>query len=603
MKIVEGGSGEPASKVASIAENPIRVVQLATVGTMMVQSVFGLFAFIFILTQTTVLNAYTIAIVYTTLMGAGFVFLVGLAMVKRRLLMPYQEAVWTFLTYYTVMYIIIVTWMWEWRHINGLNPAPTIGTVPFMPYLDLQVTIVLATVFFIMYGWSVWSATAESASIKTIQGLAATFANWTIALQVFGVITFVVGILNGIWSYLFVIGYDMGSLWVPLSFFIVYSAAFIAQVVCYLYIGYYRNRPTGGVLNVLESVFTMHWDEMDMCEMFLFIAWVVNFGYWIELWVTPGVQYDQFPHFTPPTLPAHYYTVVGSSIINAITTPLFVYFFVTFLCYTSDIIEDNTAKQSVMRVGTSSIFTPWGAVSYVMQYFIQPAAQTIADATTATAEATEAPLIAALRGRPQEITSGLSNWVIYVLRLIFFLGLLYQLIAAGFVLNDLLQHHYLNSRFQAWELSVIITQSVLAGLLFLYVIITWSRNSAVFSGGELVSRNAINACMYGRPLFTLVFVVFLQTFAYGKIYHKYHVAGEKIPAAIADLPTNHLNTIYWGNLMIQLGLAFAGILAMKDALLSLMVVNFKVNNAGLFKFTPTSQAGKTFAATSGTELS
>ena len=550
--------GHPASWVSMVAGISV-----------LIQAVYGVIAFVFTLTQTTNINSYNYTVTYTAIQGAALLALLLISLIYVQTLALYRARIWSFLSWFIFTYTVIVVWLWHYRHHNHTNVTPTPLTVPFMSYLCANIFIVFASAFFVVLGWGVWTMRPDSVTeTKKIDALGRDYATMRTWFLVLGIFMFVAAIMEGIWGWLFVVGYSFGPLWVPLMFYCLFSLLDIIQFAMFVVFnlrraaaeikaagadqsGYDAVRAQGGAL---VQMFTEHWDELWAVQLFLAMFWVINFGFWVNLWQISGVQWTQYPYFNASDMPLEYWSVFSNSVFNAIFAPLLVYYFVTFWCYNSDIVESTTLKNT---------FTVAGGLGFGSDntgYFLR------------------VPIPGTQESEDIYISS--KKGIIRVLLVVFFVAfILYQLIAGGFILNEILQSTYLANHFYVWYIFAL---CFLCVVFVIYVIYAVTSYTGLFeqraAGGEInaTGQTSVNVCNFGRPILTLLFIAFMTMFAYATIASRFQDGSHHI-AGTTD-PLTRTNSLYYGSLLTILGFLFISVFFVaKDGMMSLYSTNFTYN--------------------------
>jgi len=523
------------------------------------QAVYGVIAFVYTLTQTTSLSSYYYTTTYTGFMGIWLAVILLLLAFNFRRMMMFKAYIFSFLMWYIFTYTVIVVWLFHYRHHDGTNSAPAPLTVPFMTYLCANIFIVFASIFFVILGWGAMYLKVEGPSREqTIEGLPQPWDRTRVAFLVMIIIQFVFGMLEGLWGWLFVLDYNMGHLWVPLMFFSGYTLFGLVQFALFMWMNFNRKGREDKPAAMLANVFTGHWDELMYTELFLFMFWVINFGAWVNLWQTTGVQYTQFPQFTPANMPIEYWSVFANSVFNMIFLSMLPYYLVTAWCYSMDIVE-NDKLRSLARLGTGGF--DWYAFGDTLKITVQEAEQT----------ATEYEY------------KGKTGGPVIFLFIFFWLFVFYQIIAGGFILNELMQHTYLATHFYVWYILADVWLCVVFAVYAVYGIAIAVRGQTIEKLSETATsetvatvRNAITACNFGRPLLTLLFIVFITVFTYSEIYRRFHNGKNDI--ANTQDPLLQVNSIYNGSLLGFLGMLFSSVFFVaKDAFMGIGNSNFKLN--------------------------
>ena len=520
------------------------------------QAVYGTISYVYTLTQTTNISSYYYIATYTGMQGAILLGIIILLIVRWSVFKEYKAYITAYVCWFIFIYTIIVVWLWHYRHHNSTDSAPAPLTSPFMTYLCANVFIVFASIFFIILGWGAFSMQKESSTqAVTYQTLPESWQAARTAFLVIGILAFVFAILECIWGWMFVLDYNMGPLWVPLMFFCAFSLFSIVQFFLFLWMNW--SRPSGK--KKLEMLFSGHWDQLKYTELFLFMFWVINFGTWVNLWQTTGVEYTQFPKFTPAAMPVEYWNVFSNSIFNFIFAGMLPYYLVTFWCHSNDVVENANLK-SLFRIGTGGfdLFSAEGIKAYVAQ----PGSATV-----------------------EQYEFGVNRTVTVITLFIFFwLFVIYQVIAGGFILNELLQHSYLAEHFYVWYIFADVWLAVFFVVYLVYAIAVGVRGQKISAIVEVGGNpedvatvyNSETACSFGRPLFTLLFVVFITMFTYSEIYARFHAADKDLEGTTD--PLLQANSIYFGSLLGILGFLFSSVFFIaKDALMGISNSNFKYN--------------------------
>ena len=232
------------------------------------------------------------------------------------------------------------------------------------------------------------------------------------------------------------------------------------------------------------------------------------------------------------------------------------YYFVTFWCYNSDIVESN-ALRSTFRVGSGDIgFFGSSDEGYVIRI----------------------PIPGTEEAEQVKITSrkGMARVGLVIFFVVF---ILYQLIAGGFILNEILQATYIASHYYGWFIAAI----VILGVIFVgYVIYALSSYTGLMdqasATGEVLAtgRTSSNVCNFARPIMTLLLIAFMTMFSYGTIYSRFHNSDHNIPNT--QDPTIELNSLYYGCLLVILGFLFISVFFVaKDGMMSIFNTNFVYN--------------------------
>ena len=253
-------------------------------------------------------------------------------------------------------------------------------------------------------------------------------------------------------------------------------------------------------------------------------------------------------------MPLEYWSVFSNSVFNAIFAPLLVYYFVTFWCYNSDIVESTTLKNT---------FTVAGGLGFGSDntgYFLR------------------VPIPGTQESEDIYISS--KKGIVRVLLVVFFVAfILYQLIAGGFILNEILQSTYLANHFYVWYIFAL---CFLCVVFVIYVIYAVTSYTGLFeqraAGGEInaTGQTSVNVCNFGRPILTLLFIAFMTMFAYATIASRFQDGSHHI-AGTTD-PLTRTNSLYYGSLLTILGFLFISVFFVaKDGRMSLYSTNFTYN--------------------------
>ena len=525
------------------------------------QAIYGLLALVFTLTQSTQIVSWYYTTTYTGIMGGLWVMLFLTAAIRWRWLMDYRWTIWSFMAWYTFGYAVLLAWFWHYKRHNDTKSTPTPLTEPFMSYLCANIFMLFYSIGFVTSAWSVWTMTPDAAGKS--EALRTLPLNWGMTKQAFlgmGFIMYIAALLEGIWGWLFIQGYDMGPMYVPLIFYCVFGAFDIVVTIMYVVIIWYSPDKRGSGAAKLIGFFEGNWNELAQAIIFQMFFFFVNFGFWVQMWRINGTQWNQWPKWNIAAMPAEYWTVVANSTINSIFIPMVCYYWVTFMCSASDIVEYVESASAYLRSGASNIFG-WNTVSPVVQIEGQE-------------DDTELK---------SEWRAG--RWFIFAL---FWAFLLYQAIAAGFVINDLLQNTYLAMHFYEWYIFADVWLSFVFVAYLVYAAVTWVYgNEATVAGSTLpvlTVKNAVTACTFGRPLLTLLFIAFLTMFSYSKVYSRYHNANKDVVGT--QDPLLHTNSIYYCTLISILGYLYSSVFFVcKDILMGIAGSVFKINT-GLVKVVP-----------------
>ena len=545
---------------------------------MAMQSIYGLIAFIYIIMQLTSLGAFYYAVTYTSFLGALYLLVIGIAIFFPTAIHPYREAAIQFLTYYTLMLIVTLTWMWTFFNFhpsfnihNNKNQSPGPGDVAFMPYLGLNIWIIVSSMFYLMYGFEVLNKRPSTAGVKASWvGIDSNrFGSLSKAMQVFAFLALFSGMLYGLLQFFWLLGFNSGNLWGPIILYILFSVFFIIEGFLYFYISWNADTRSGslnvldrageiarGVGRTLRTAWLGHWEEIDATQFFMLVFWAINFGFWVRIWTVNGVDYDAQLKFggAPSTV---YYSLVANAIIASVFVPMFGYYMITFACYTQYVVS-NEMSYSMFHLGYASIFASAGIKGVAVQR------------TT-----TENKIVEEVFKSPS------ANALKRLLIFFFFLGFLYVLITSGIVLGDLMGNHYLNARFKNWEWSVFFISGGFWLVYLVYALIVGGMSYKA-AGTEAGFKNAMQLCALVRPLVTLFFVIFMIDFGDGIVFNKYG-SGSKIPRTIVDDPTLGANVQYWSVLLITFGMLMPAVVAYKDILATLVGVMFVMTEDGKTK--------------------
>jgi hypothetical protein len=544
------------------------------------QNAWGLIAFIYILlskveatvaaTPQSDLNPFIILLVFSIAMGIAWFVLFVLSFVWSKQLASMRSELSKFLTFYTVFYVLVLAWYSYWVSISGGNNAiaPKPGTIGFISYAGLQMIIVLGTVFFDVYVWDVWNA--GLGDISEAKGLSTVTENNTglvTALQVLAVLMVIGGFGIGIWGYLVVLGYDMGSTWIPLGFYVGYAASYLVSVGIYIALVMRReNSKIKDIFGSAKNMFKDHWRQVDSAIIFFSFVFWVNFGFAVQLWshesegaLTSGI------HF--PIVPKYYWIIIFFGIFNAIFLPVFIYYFATILCmapwFTAMANTSPFQKSEEFNLFVAVLGTP---------FFLGRGNAAIEIKTENEKEVVT------------ETYKGTGNGVLkWILRILLWLGVFYQLLFAFFIYYDLLhtKDTYLSQHFRPWYISNLVIQIFYWAIYALYAIITIARTESrithstkddvqKFKGDNKDPfKNSILYCQFIRPMVTFVIVVFMETFAMSELYKKFENGHGVIPPAnIAD-PTNPVYLSYNATFIIMFGLIYSAILCFTDMMATL----------------------------------
>ena len=527
------------------------------------QAIYGILAYVYTLTQTTNIVSYYYGATYTGIQGAWLAGLLAVALIWFNTLAEFRARMWSFLSWFIFTYTVIVVWIWHYRHHNDTNSTPVPLTVPFMSYLCFTIFVTFASAFFIVIGWGVFTMRPEKpGSALSIESLTADYEparKWFLGI---GVVCFVFGILQGVWGWLFVTGYSFGPLGLQLGFFCGYSLFNIIQFIMFVYFNSKRASaiapgtpadPAARDAGVLVDLFTRHWDELWATELFLAIVWIINFGAWVNIWRlhSSGVEWSEWPHFDADDMPVEYWNVFSNSVFNAIFAPLLVNYLATFWCYNNDIIEADL-KQTT-RLGTGGMFGWY----FTGQTFRQ---------RTSDPNIYKNVNIADVVGYTGKIA-------LYVFFTSF---LVYQLLAGGFIINELLQSTYLAEHYYVWYIFALVFLSVFFVVFVIYAITTYRRTPTVTdTDGRITvsAANSENVCTFSRPILTLLFVAFMTEFSYATIYSRYHTSDKEIPHT--QVPDNEVNSQYYGILLTILGYVFTSVFFIaKDGMMTISNITF-----------------------------
>ena len=541
------------------------------------QNAWGLIAFIYILlskveatvaaTPQSDLNPFIILLVFSIALGIAWFILLVLSIVWRKQLASMRSELGKFLTYYTVFFVLVLAWYSYWVSISGGSGAiaPKPGTIGFISYAGLQLIIVLGTVFFDVYVWDVWNA--GLGDLGEAKGLSTVTENNTglvTALQVLAVLMVIGGFGIGIWGYLVVLGYDMGSTWIPLGFYVGYAASYLVSVGIYIALVMRRdNSKIKDIFGSAKNMFKDHWRQVDSAIIFFSFVFWVNFGFAVQLWshesegaLTSGI------HF--PIVPKYYWIIIFFGIFNAIFLPVFIYYFATILCMAPWFVSmDNTSpfqKSEEFNLFVAVLGTPFFSGSGNAEIQIQ----TEKEKTTET----------------ESYKNAGNSAVKWILRVLLWLGVWYQLLFAFFIYYDLLhtKHTYLSQHFRPWYISNLCIQIFYWAIYALYAIITIARTDSRLKHSDRADvrdvktnpfKNSILYCQFIRPMVTFVIVVFMETFAMSELYKKFENGHGVIPPAnIAD-PTNPVYLSYNATFIVMFGLIYSAILCFTDMMATL----------------------------------
>ena len=540
---------------------PHMAVTGTTLVSAIVQTFFGLMAFIYILKSTVAvppavtyqspINPFTIILVFSITLGLLWGFLVYLWFAHKDKMTNRLVSFGSFLTYYTFFYVMWVAWYSYWIDISGGSHAiaPRPGTIGFISYAGLQMFVIFGTVFFDVYAWRLAYSDPDNTFVTgaaiTVNISQNTSILWMTILSVFACVA---GMVPAFWGYLTVLGYNMGALWIPLIAYIVYMGCEIFAFLLYAVSYRYRTKQESGV----SGGFAKHWREMDSVFVFLSFVFFVNLGFAIQFWgnLTNG-QLNSGVHF--PNNPQYYWVIIMFGVFNAICTPVFMYYFVTILC-----------------------MAPWLQGKELKSTTALPEEETFLGTLGKPFWGVSVNVLAAVSSKTNKsfkLEAG-STWLKIIFLMFLYLGLIYQFLLFFFTFYDLLHTHrtYTSTVYYAWYITALVIQCVFWFVYTVYALATvWlARQESNTSVSEKVfaTANSFLYCQLFRPVATFAIVVFLETFAYAEIFRFRTPGTNEMPQALIADPTNILYMVYNGTYIIILGLVFAAIMSFKDMISS-----------------------------------
>lgn len=476
-----------------------------------------------------------------------------------------------YLTYYTLFYVIVIAWYSFWVNISGKNNAiaPKPGTLGFISYAGLQLVIVIGTVFFDIHVWDVWnSGTNTLESVAEVQTASSDSSTLITVIQALAVLLVVAGFGMGMWGYLQVLGYNMGSPWIPLGMYVGYGAIYVVAVGCYFALMWRRGKSIiSDIVGSTRNLFANHWRQVDSAIIFFSFVFWIDFGFAVQLWSKlDNGTLNSGVHF--PGTPNYFWIITFFSIFNGIFLPVFIYYFVTVLCMTPWMISYNKESPFEKSEKTSVFFATLGTPFYAVTGVEQITVENIKTG-------------AKRYWNNAALKSGFTT----VLKFLMWIGLWYQILFAFFVFYDLLhtKYTYLSTVFRPWYISNLVIQIFYWCIYFLYAIITIARKDAVDKGAEeavTISnpfKHSLAYCQYIRPMVTFLIVVFLETFAMSELYKNLEDGHGVIPRTIIADPTNVAYLTYNGTMIIMFGLIYSAVLCFTDMMATLYSVPALLN--------------------------
>lgn len=478
-------------------------------------------------------NVFALFMTFDVVMGAVWLYLVGVIVFGRNTLNAFAGAYGLFLTYYTVFYVLGVAWVWSLGVDIDNQRAYIPGDQRYLSYLALQIYITVGTLFFDVYCVAALTAEAtEPSAKKRPTGLLPGTGNTKTAMLIFGIVTIATFLALGIWSILFVVGYDMGKLVIPVVLFGIFGGCGVLTCVLYLVV---RNNRQG------SKTVAMSWNlpfyELDKFAILVFATVVLNLAFWSVIGAQEDANLDHAVTFSSLVGRA-FYQVLGISLINAILFSFFVYHGISFVCYSLEITEIVPGDEvNVMRWGFDTLFG-WFSM-----------AQAISD------------------GSPDQTQVGVrrSREISYeapavLMRLLMALGFFYELISFLFIFYDLIGNLYVANHFASWMWSAIAIQGFFAIVILCYSCVTLARLE------DPVNHQSTIAA-FVRPMVTLLITLVLEISIYITIYQN-HVSNGKVDSDVTD-PTKFVHVLYYSALTLVLGMLLVRLFCWGD-LLSVM---------------------------------